>query len=226
MKKLLVTMLLCLGLGTGAWAQQDPKADDFAKGLTVALSDMLGSRLTLDGYIKACESIGLEMGEYISTLEAEEIAPFLEYFYQCIYYNFAKNDLPKDYADMIITSFKDTINAAMAGEEVETQKEEATFTGTVTEGAEYYAKLFTTLMEDTLDGEGDQVAAEKAGYDMGVYLATLSTDQVKSFREQFYSFLTVHMSRLPILAEMTGEEINDLIGIFKAEYDPIFEMFF
>ena len=46
MKKLLVTMLLCLGLGTGAWAQQDPKADDFAKGLTVALSDMLGSRLT------------------------------------------------------------------------------------------------------------------------------------------------------------------------------------
>ena len=96
----------------------------------------------------------------------------------------------------------------------------------MTETAEYYAKLFTTLIEDTLEGEEDQVAAEKAGYDLGVYLAELSTDEVKSFREQFYSFLTVHMSRLPALSEMTGEELKDLIDIFKAEYDPIFEIFY
>ena len=224
MKKLLVIMLLCLGLGTGAWAQQDPKADDFAKELTVALDDMLNSRLTLDGYTKACENIGLKLGDYMSTLEADEIAPFLEYFYQCIYYNFARYDLPKDYADMIINSFKDALNAAITGEEIE--EEEAPFTGTVTETAEYYAKLFTTLIEDTLEGEEDQVAAEKAGYDLGVYLAELSTDEVKSFREQFYSFLTVHMSRLPALSEMTGEELKDLIDIFKAQYDPIFEIFY
>ena len=84
MKKLLVIMLLCLGLGTGAWAQQDPKANDFAKELTVALDDMLSSRTTLEGYTKACENIGLKLGDYMSSLEAEEIAPFLEYFYQCI----------------------------------------------------------------------------------------------------------------------------------------------
>lgn len=223
MKKLLVIMLLCLGLGTGAWAQQDPKANDFAKELTVALDDMLSSRTTLEGYTKACENIGLKLGDYMSSLEAEEIAPFLEYFYQCIYYNFARYDLPKDYADMIINSFKDALNAAMTGEEAE---EEAPFTEPVNEAAEYYAKLFSNLIEDTLNGDEDQAAAEKAGYDLGIYLAKLSTDEVKSFREQFYSFLTVHISRIPELSEMTGEEINDLIGIFKAEYDPIFEMFF
>ena len=34
------------------------------------------------------------------------------------------------------------------------------------------------------------------------------------------------MSRLPALSEMTGEELKDLIDIFKAEYDPIFELFY
>lgn len=224
MKKLLVIMLLCLGLGTGAWAQQDPKADVFAEELTVAVDDMLSSRLTLEGFTKTCENIGLKLGEYISTLEAEEIAPFLEHFYQCIYYNFAKHDLPKDYADMIINSFKDTIKAALSGyesEEVETPSFRS-----VNEGAEYYAKLFTNLFEDAMNGEQDEAVAEQAGYELGLYLTKLSTDEVKSFRDHFYTCMTVHISRLPDLAELTGEEINDVMDIFKAEYDPIFELFY
>ena len=218
MKKLLIIMILCLGFCSGTWAQ-NAKADYFARELTVALDNWLSSRSNMSDYTAECERIGIELGDYLKTMEIEAIEPFLEEFLKRIYHNFADFGLPKEHADMVVNSFKDAFYAAFVGEETE---DEGTFTGTVSEAADYYSKLFSSLTEDAFNGEQDQAEAEKVGYELGVYLAGLPTDDVKTFQKEFYSLLAVHLSRIPAFAELTSEEMAELIDIFRMEYDKIF----
>lgn len=218
MKKTLAILLLCLGFSIGASAQKT-EADNYAKQITVALNDMTQSRITIDDYVKICESIGIDMGEYITTLELEEIEPFLEHFFHCIYYHFAKYDFPREQADMVIESFKSAFYGALNGED-ENRTEES-----VSDTADQFAKEISALIEDSLDGEQDQKAAEKVGFDLGSYLGRINQDELNIFQKEFYDALTVHLARIPALAEFSHEEIKGLVDMIKEQYDPIFESF-
>lgn len=218
MKKTLAILLLCLGFSIGASAQK-AEADNYAEQITVALNDLTQSKINLEDYIKICESIGVDMGEYITTLEVEEIEPFLEHFYHCIYYHFAKYDFPIDQADMVIESFKSAFYGALNGED-ENRTEES-----VSDTADQFAKEISALIEDSLDGEQDQEAAEKVGFDLGSYLGRINQDELNIFQKEFYDALTVHLARIPALAEFSHEEIKGLVDMIKEQYDPIFESF-
>ena len=218
MKKTLAILLLCLGFSIGASAQK-VEADNYAEQITVALNDLTQSKINLEDYIKICESIGVDMGEYITTLEVEEIEPFLEHFYHCIYYHFAKYDFPREQADMVIESFKSAFYGALNGED-ENRTEES-----VSDTADQFAKEISALIEDSLDGEQDQKAAEKVGFDLGSYLGRINQDELNIFQKEFYDALTVHLARIPALAEFSHEEIKGLVDMIKEQYDPIFESF-
>ena len=218
MKKTLAILLLCLGFSIGASAQKT-EADNYAKQITVALNDRTQSRITIDDYVKICESIGTDIGEYITTLELEEIEPFLEHFFHCLYYHFAEYDFPREQADMIIESFKAAFYGALSGEDADRTEE------SVVDTADHFAKEMASLIEDLLNGDQDQKAGEKVGFDIGSYLARLTPDKLNIFEKEFYEALTVHLARIPALAEFSHEEIKGLADMIKEQYDPIFEPF-
>ena len=91
--------------------------------------------------------------------------------------------------------------------------------------ADQFAKEISALIEDSLDGEQDQKAAEKVGFDMGSYLGRINQDELNIFQKEFYDALTVHLARIPALAEFSHEEIKGLVDMIKEQYDPIFESF-
>lgn len=219
MKKLLVILLLSLGFSLGASAQE-AEANNYAEQITIALSDFTRSNITLDDYVKKCEAIGIDMGSYITTLEREKVEPFLEDFFNCIYYNFAKYDFPKSQADMIIAAFKDAFYGAINSEDQNKTTE------SVAAKADEFAKEMANIMEDTLNGEQDKAAAEKVGFDLGAYLGKITPEEIKVFQTEFYKALTVHISRIPALAEFTTAEIQEVVDLIKEQYDPIFEAFF
>ena len=216
MKKLFATLALCLGLCIGSYAQ-DAKADAYAGKLTIALHDLTNSKIDMDTYVDLCHSIGNELGDYVATLEEDQIFPFLEEFYHCIYYHFAKYDFSIQDADNVINSFKKAFNEALSGES------ENRTTESVIAKADYFAGLLSDIMEDAMDNGQDEAAAEKAGVDLGAYLGTLSPDEVQVFQTAFYEALAVHIARIPALSELSFEDIKDLIDLIKVEYDPIFE---
>lgn len=218
MKKTLAILLLCLGFSIGASAQK-AEADNYAEKITIALNDMTASRITLDDYVKICESIGIDMGEYITTLEAEEIEPFLEHFFHCIYYHFAKYGFPRDQADMVIESFKSAFYEAINNESQNRTTE------SVAAKADEFAKEMANIMEDAINGKQDQAAAEKVGFDLGAYLGKITPEEIKVFQTEFYKALTVHISRIPALAEFTTAEINEIVELIRTQYDPIFGAF-
>lgn len=218
MKKTLAILLLCLGFSIGASAQKT-EADNYAKQITVALNDMTQSRITIDDYVKICESIGIDMGEYITTLELEEIEPFLEHFFHCIYYHFAKYGFPRDQADMVIESFKSAFYEAINNESQNRTTE------SVAAKADEFAKEMANIMEDAINGKQDQAAAEKVGFDLGAYIGKITPEEIKVFQTEFYKALTVHISRIPALAEFTTAEINEIVELIRTQYDPIFGAF-
>lgn len=218
MKKTLAILLLCLGFSIGASAQKT-EADNYAEKITIALNDMTASRITLDDYVKICESIGIDMGEYITTLEVEEIEPFLEHFFHCIYYHFAKYGFPRDQADMVIESFKSAFYEAINNESQNRTTE------SVAAKADEFAKEMANIMEDAINGKQDQAAAEKVGFDLGAYLGKITPEEIKVFQTEFYKALTVHISRIPALAEFTTAEINEVVELIRTQYDPIFGAF-
>ena len=218
MKKTLAILLLCLGFSIGASAQE-AEADNYAEKITIALNDMTTSKITLDDYVKICESIGIDMGEYITTLEVEEIEPFLEQFFRCIYYHFAKYGIPRDQADMVVESFKSAFYGAINNESQNRTTE------SVAAKADEFAKEMANIMEDALNGKQDQAATEKVGFDLGAYIGKITPEEIKVFQTEFYKALTVHISRIPALAEFTTAEINEIIELIRAQYDPIFGAF-
>jgi hypothetical protein len=219
MKKLLAILILCLGFSLGASAQ-DEKADNYAEQITIALSDLTKLKIDMEDYVKTCEAIGLEMGEYISTLDLEEIDPFLEQFYHCIYYHFAKYGFPRNQADMVIESFKEAFYAAIDKELGNNVEEDG-----VAVKADQFAKQISNLIEDSFHGEEDNKEAENVGFELGKYLGRLNKDEIKIFQTEFYAALTIYISRIPDLAEFTTAEINELIDMIKGQYDMIFESF-
>ena len=216
MKKLLATLALCLGLCIGAYAQ-NAKADAYAEKMTVALHDLTNSKIDLDTYVEICKNIGDELGDYVATLEEEDIYPFLEYFYNCIYYHFAKYDFAKTDADNLINSFKQAFNAALNGE-IDSRTSE-----TVIAKADHFAGLLSDLIEDSLAEGQDEEEANKIGVQLGAYIGQLRPDEIKTFQSSFYDALTVHIARIPALSELSYEDIKDLVDMIKEQYDPIFE---
>ena len=120
---------------------------------------------------------------------------------------------------MVIESFKSAFYGALNGED-ENRTEES-----VSDTADQFAKEISALIEDSLDGEQDQKAAEKVGFDMGSYLGRINQDELNIFQKEFYDALTVHLARIPALAEFSHEEIKGLVDMIKEQYDPIFESF-
>ena len=98
MKKIIITMLLILGFGIGANAQNNEisaTADKHALNLTKAVHELLGSSVTVDEYTDKCSKIGLEMGLYMANLSEEETEYFLDQFRNSIYYNCAQYGIDK-----------------------------------------------------------------------------------------------------------------------------------
>ena len=218
MKKLFLIMLLCLGFGIGASAQ-DAKASQYAEKMTLALSDLSKSKIDMDTYVKTCETIGEELGEYLTTLESEDVMPFIEHFYNCIFYHFAKYDFKIEDAFMVTQSFKQSINKALSGEKESDTPESVATT------ADKFAKQLADVMEKAMNGEEDQAEAEKIGSEMGAYIGSITKDDVRIFREEFYNGLTVHISRIPALADLTSEDIKEVVEMIKVQYEKVFEAF-
>ena len=121
---------------------------------------------------------------------------------------------------MIIAAFKDAFYGTINSEDQNKTTE------SVAAKADEFAKEMANIMEDTLNGEQDKAAAEKVGFDLGAYLGKITPEEIKVFQTEFYKALTVHISRIPALAEFTTAEIQEVVDLIKEQYDPIFEAFF
>ena len=218
MKKTLAILLLCLGFCIGASAQ-DTKANHYAEQMAIAVNDMLHSRISLEEYVKICEKIGVDMGVHMADIGQDQTEDFLEDFFNCIYYNCAKYDIPKEQADMIISSFKQAFYGTPG--EIENYSTES-----IAATAEQYAKDIAVIMGEAMEGKENKDRAEKLGYNMGVLLSQITPDEVKLFQEELYKALAVHISRLPAFSEFTRTEINILVDMIKEQYDPIFKAFY
>lgn len=215
MKKIIITMLLILGFGIGANAQNNEisaTADKHALNLTKAVHELLGSSVTVDEYTDKCSKIGLEMGLYMANLSEEETEYFLDQFRNSIYYNCAQYGIDKTFADQLIASF----NQAFYGN-VNEQPVEG-----VAETADNYARKMVGFIEDAMNGNEDTEAAQELGLEMGTYLAELTSSDIIKFKEEFYAGFEFYISRVDGVDSTTAAILTEAI---KEQYDQIFEMF-
>lgn len=71
----------------------------------------------------------------------------------------------------------------------------------------------------------DDDKASHVGKKLGLYIATLSPDEIKLFHEQFDKSLAEQIAIIPDLAELSHEELTALIELVQFEYDRLFDMF-
>lgn len=222
MKKFLISLLLVLGTGVSAAAQdQDYKAAsaEYAQEFVKAINDLINGETTTEAYTQRCEEIGTDLGVYMLKLSAEDAKSFMENFYSSMYYYCAQYGMDKSTADMIIESLQGALNGVLETDYDESAKP----TGSAADEADKYARQMVDYIQRAMDGNDDTAAMEKMGMEMGIYLASISAHEVSVFESEFYEAVRFYLERL----DGADEEVVDLLcGYIREQFASIFEMFY
>lgn len=221
MKRFIFTMLLILGFGVFANAQDNDlagKADKVALELAQAVNSLMQAEISIEDYEKRCNEAGMQMGLHIGALTADEMQTYFNCFYNSVYYYFAKYDIDKETADYLVDSFKKAWAEAAAPAD-----EQKPASASVTEKADSYARTLAGYIEATLDGNAeDENVMENTGLEMGLYLSELSKSEVMTFKDQFYKSIEAYLLKIEAI---DADTCRLLMDTFKTQVDEVFDIF-
>jgi hypothetical protein len=218
MKKFTILMLLCLGLSIGANAQDSSittKVDTYAKELASVLQKGMDGTYSDEEFDQKCSEIGVSVGVYIIKLSPEERTTFVDKFYTQLVNYCEQYGMDSETSVILATAIRNELTLA-AGGEVEQSNE------SVDEMAKRYASEMVKLCEASFLGADNDKEAERLGAQLGVELARLGSDNIKVFREVFYSELESQMAEVSGLDAATR---SLLLKFIKLQYDSIFQEF-
>lgn len=233
MKKILLMIALTLGLSMGTYAQNSSltaNADKYASELAKDLNSLMVGDLSEEAYMEECETLGYELGNYISTLSsADDIKVFFDLFYKSAHEKIVSYGIDESVADALIESLKESLVkevsklSGVAGQPSE-DSEEASVEASeedIKTNADTFARKLIGLIEKILtDNAVDEKALNDLGIEIGLYIGGLSKSDTIKFRDEFYSRLDFYAARIESIDYDTYIWMKDF---YRQNFNPAFE---
>lgn len=233
MKKILLMIALTLGLSMGTYAQNSSltaNADKYASELAKDLNSLMVGDLSEEAYMEECETLGYELGNYISTLSsADDIKVFFDLFYKSAHEKIVSYGIDESVADALIESLKESLVkevsklSGVAGQPSE-DSEEASVEASeedIKTNADTFARKLIGLIEKILtDNAVDEKALNDLGIEIGLYIGGLSKSDTIKFRDEFYSRLDFYAARIESIDYDTYIWMQDF---YRQNFNPAFE---
>ena len=229
MKKILLMIALTLGLSMGTYAQNSSltaNADKYASELAKDLNSLMVGDLSQEAYMKECETLGYELGNYLSTLSsADDIKVFFDLFYKSAHEKIVSYGIDESIADALIESIQESLVkevsklSGVAGQpsedSVEASEED------IKTNADTFARKLIGLIEKILtDNAVDEKALNDLGIEIGLYIGGLSKSDTIKFRDEFYSRLDFYAARIESIDYDTYIWMQDF---YRQNFNPAFE---
>lgn len=237
MKKILLTIALILGLSMGTYAQNSSlvaNADKYASELAKDLNSLMVGDLSQEAYMEECETLGYELGNYISTLSsADDIKVFFDLFYKSAHEKIVSYGIDELIADALIESIQESLVkevskllgvAGQPSEDSEEDSVEASVEASeedIKTNADTFARKLIGLIEKILtDNAVDEKALNDLGIEIGLYIGGLSKSDTIKFRDEFYSRLDFYAARIESIDYDTYIWMQDF---YRQNFNPAFE---
>lgn len=229
MKKILLMIALILGLSMGTYAQNSSltaNADKYASELAKDLNSLMVGDLSQEAYMKECETLGYELGNYLSTLSsADDIKVFFDLFYKSAHEKIVSYGIDESIADALIESIQESLVkevSKLSGvaeqpseDSVEDNEED------IKTNADTFARKLIGLIEKILtDNAVDEKALNDLGIEIGLYIGGLSQSDTIKFRDEFYSRLDFYAARIESIDYDTYIWMQDF---YRQNFNPAFE---
>lgn len=229
MKKILLMIALTLGLSMGTYAQNSSlaaNADKYASELAKDLNSLMVGDLSQEAYMEECETLGYELGNYLSTLSsADDVKVFFDLFYKSAHEKIVSYGIDESVADALIESLKESLVkevsklSGVAGQpsedSVEASEED------IKTNADTFARKLIGLIEKILtDNAVDEKALNDLGIEIGLYIGGLSKSDTIKFRDEFYSRLDFYAARIESIDYDTYIWMQDF---YRQNFNPAFE---
>lgn len=233
MKKILLMIALTLGLSMGTYAQNSSlaaNADKYASELAKDLNSLMVGDLSQEAYMKECETLGYELGNYISTLSsADDIKVFFDLFYKSAHEKIVSYGIDESIADALIESIQESLVKevskllGVAGQPSEDSEEDSVEASEedIKTNADTFARKLIGLIEKILtDNAVDEKALNDLGIEIGLYIGGLSKSDTIKFRDEFYSRLDFYAARIESIDYDTYIWMQDF---YRQNFNPAFE---
>lgn len=229
MKKIILMIALILGLSMGTYAQNSSltaNADKYASELAKDLNSLMVGDLSQEAYMKECETLGYELGNYLSTLSsADDVKVFFDLFYKSAHEKIVSYGIDESIADALIESIQESLVkevsklSGVAGQpsedSVEASEED------IKTNADTFARKLIGLIEKILtDNAVDEKALNDLGIEIGLYIGGLSKSDTIKFRDEFYSRLDFYAARIESIDYDTYIWMQDF---YRQNFNPAFE---
>lgn len=229
MKKIILMIALILGLSMGTYAQNSSltaNADKYASELAKDLNSLMVGDLSQEAYMKECETLGYELGNYLSTLSsANDVKVFFDLFYKSAHEKIVSYGIDESIADALIESIQESLVkevsklSGVAGQpsedSVEASEED------IKTNADTFARKLIGLIEKILtDNAVDEKALNDLGIEIGLYIGGLSKSDTIKFRDEFYSRLDFYAARIESIDYDTYIWMQDF---YRQNFNPAFE---
>lgn len=229
MKKILLMIALILGLSMGTYAQNSSltaNADKYASELAKDLNSLMVGDLSQEAYMEECETLGYELGNYLSTLSsADDVKVFFDLFYKSAHEKIVSYGIDESIADALIESIQESLVkevsklSGVAGQpsedSVEASEED------IKTNADTFARKLIGLIEKILtDNAVDEKALNDLGIEIGLYIGGLSKSDTIKFRDEFYSRLDFYAARIESIDYDTYIWMQDF---YRQNFNPAFE---
>lgn len=219
MKKIVLMIALTLGLSMGTYAQNSSltaNADKYASELAKDLNSLMVGDLSEEAYMKKCETLGYELGNYISTLSsADDVKVFFDLFYKSAHEKIVSYGIDELVADALIESLKESLAEDSEEDSVEASEED------IKTNADTFARKLIGLIEKILtDNAVDEKALNDLGIEIGLYIVGLSKSDTIKFRDEFYSRLDFYAARIESIDYDTYIWMQDF---YRQNFNPAFE---
>lgn len=233
MKKILLMIALTLGLSMGTYAQNSSltaNADKYASELAKDLNSLMVGDLSQEAYMKECETLGYELGNYLSTLSsADDIKVFFDLFYKSAHEKIVSYGIDESIADALIESIQESLVkevsklSGVAGQSSEDSDEDSVEASEedIKTNADTFARKLIGLIEKILtDNAVDEKALNDLGIEIGLYIGGLSKSDTIKFRDEFYSRLDFYAARIESIDYDTYIWMQDF---YRQNFNPAFE---
>lgn len=233
MKKILLMIALTLGLSMGTYAQNSSltaNADKFASELAKDFNSLMVGDLSQEAYMKECETLGYELGNYISTLSsADDIKVFFDLFYKSAHEKIVSYGIDESVAETLIESIQESLVkevsklsgvAGQSSEDSEEDNVEASEEDIKTNADTFARKMIGFIEKILTDNAVDEKAMSDLGIEIGLYIVGLSKSDTIKFRDEFYSRLDFYAARIESIDYDTYIWMQNF---YRQNFNPAFE---
>ena len=201
-------------------------ADKYASELAKDLNSLMVGDLSQEAYMKECETLGYELGNYLSTLSsADDIKVFFDLFYKSAHEKIVSYGIDESIADALIESIQESLVkevsklSGVAGQSSEDSVEASE--EDIKTNADTFARKLIGLIEKILtDNAVDEKALNDLGIEIGLYIGGLSKSDTIKFRDEFYSRLDFYAARIESIDYDTYIWMQDF---YRQNFNPAFE---